>query len=253
MKKFLFLFLCLLLPISLCSCSKENTPLTANTLDHRCYEEITKIEGVENLSDESIKALSIIVRTNIQNQPQENLETNNNEILLDETQKTRIKSLINYTSNLTLKNINNANNFDLSENNNIFNINYYLETNPNNQWKKEIKKYEILSFLDKQGISLANLSSLSFSGDDDGRVTELYVGGKTFPFKMFANQFHLESDKITNIKTSVSSIIIEGIGKGFVDEINLLTIESLSQDSKDYIDILSKLFPETIIVFDSLN
>ncbi len=249
MKKLLILFLSVIMMFYISGCSNKSEQLTADNLNHVCFEEIQNIEEIENLNDETIKALSVIVRTNIKNGYKS--ENKTREVPLSEPQTKRIKGLINYTSNQVLADTNIADNFDNSNNSGIQSkITYFVCNNQNTLWSKEIKKHELLSFLNKQGISLASLSSLSFSSNDDGRVTELTIGGKVLPFSVFAEEFKLESDKITNVTSSLSSFVIEGIGKGFAKDINVCEIDNKNAELGSYFDLINKLFPKKTIILD---
>ena len=128
-----------LTPITVSSTKTNYT--SASTIDEAVCYDLQNTENIETYSDETKKALSVIYRTNhkIKNDYQNQKYTNLNQELLDITKS---------TSNETLS----------LKNNTLF------EINKNNYlWTKKIKKSQLLNFLYKNNISVANISKVSLS------------------------------------------------------------------------------------------
>lgn len=215
--------------ISLCACSKNEPTTRAENLNHRVCEELSNLDGVENLNDETVKLLSVIIRTNISNNFATPQSSTNSK--LSDAQKQKIESLVFYTSNLVLSN----------EGAEKQKIGYYFSENQNKPWKISIPKHKLLTFAAKHGISLANLSDISVLSDEDGRVTEIVLGGKTFDFETIKSEFNLPSDKITNISATKTAIEIEGCYCGFSNDLDINKIENLANQNKNFNEILNDI------------
>lgn len=231
MKKFLILIFCFFITTTLCSCSNSNNKQTTNAenLNYKVCAELSNIDGVENLNDETIKLLSIIIRTNISNNFESHESFSNSN--LSDKQKEKIESLVFYTSNLILSN-------DMTKKQKI---GYFLSENQNKSWKIQIPKHKILSFAAKHNISLANLSDINVLSDDEERVTEFIIGGKSFDFQTIKSEFSLPSDKITNISVSKTTIEIEGYFCGYSNDLDINKINQLANQNKNFSEILKEI------------
>lgn len=255
MKKFCVTLLIFCLIIPLCSCAKKNEIPTVNSLEYKTEEELEKIDNINNFSDETIKALSVIVRTNLSK------EIDNNEYIVSanasDSNSSRISKLVSETKGQVLNQKENSekslsenetteyddNMKDLSIDSSINlktnkKISLYENKGDNHTWSKEIKKSELLKFLKKNNISLSSLSGLSITSDENGNVSRLSVGGKTFNFSDLAEEFELESTKITNIYKTKSSIIIEGEGNKKSNSFDISLAEQEAKNGKIYSEIL---------------
>ena len=90
MKKFIILFVCFLSITSLISC--KTLEKKTYSIDELIAQEISSIENFENFSEETIKTLSIIYRTNLDGQDLKLSTIPNNDLL----------SIIKKTNMLTL-------------------------------------------------------------------------------------------------------------------------------------------------------
>ncbi len=248
MKKFLITIFCFVLFFPLIACSNQNTEIKsdAKTMEWRVSKEIEIIDGVENVSDEQIKALSVIIRTNLLNNPKEACEEEKTTNLSTE-EKERIENLVLYTKGQTLEDI-----IKTDEKNNEI-MTYYIKKDKTYKWKKEIKKYELLAFLDREGVSLANLSDVYAVTDEEGRVTEISIGGKNFSYQKLSKEFGLESDQITNLSSTLSSVIIEGVGNGTAGGFELNSSNSTENNNKNYLEILKEKYPNKQIVCKDIS
>ena len=247
MKKFISILLLLLFLFPLCSCSND-TENKASNMDHTITNEILEINNVNNLSDETIKALSVIIRTqknnntnntdnvdkNINNENNTNISFDkenpsiNNDTVNNEELKDKILNLVKQTNKETI----------LIDNNK--NINY-VDNLENYQWKKNIKKSDILNFLSKNNISLNNVSNFEPYFTDDNKLSHIKVGGKNISYDELKSNFNLNSSTITKIDNNFSSITI--YGNGFDDEIfDINNANNLSKNNYNYEQLLKHFF-----------
>ena len=116
----------------ICSCSNKEDNVSVETMEHSVAYELSKIDSDKSLDDETLKSLSIIIRTKFYN------ESNNN--------KTPYNDIDN-KKKFSTDYINNVNN---NTNNNNYNIdNKYLDI-VNSTKKQVIKKGEELADVDYQ-------------------------------------------------------------------------------------------------------
>ena len=223
MKKiFVLCFVCLGL-FFLCSCSfKPKSNTSGDTLETKVACCLEKIEGVENYDDEILKTLSVIIRTNIINGNEgEDSSAPSSQKFLDIASSTKGEVLT------------------LSKEQKI-NLCYVPE---DYTWKKEIKKSDLLSFLNKNNISLANIKNIEPVFDENKNFIELVVGGKHIGYEFLKKEFGLESSKITKIEKENNTIIIFGEGKD-LDKLSfdICKAESLASSGKTYRQLLKHFF-----------
>lgn len=240
MKKNLIFILCLFMFV-FAGCSKNNdTSFVADKISDQSQtenqttllvlNELEKIENINNLDDETIKALSVISRTNILN----NNATFDNDLIIEKSSyNERLINLINETEDEILSYENNDTKLD----------NILIETKTeNNIWKKEIKKGDILKYLKENNISLANISETEYEINDEGFVENLIIGGKNISLKTLSKEFGLPSTKIINVENNLSSIIVYGQGKGNELNFNIEESISLAKNGQNYKKILKNRY-----------
>ena len=152
--------------------NNEEIQTTAQTMEYAVAYELSNIEDVDSLDEETAKALSIVIRTRLINNPEEspqNIDKSN----IDE----KYLNIVNKTSNQIL-----------NYNNNIAEVSYaYTEEE---EWSSEIKKSEILSYMMKNKISLSNISDIEKLENDSGELEFLVIGGKSIPFSSNRHESH---------------------------------------------------------------
>lgn len=183
-----------------------------------------KLEKIDNnYSDETLKAISVIIRTNM---------IVDNETLNSKTKPSeKYKTLTKATSYKTLK----------DKNNNLIKTSF--ENSPDYTWQKNIKKSDILEFALKNNISLTNISNVEPVFEND-KIKALKIGNKTFDYSKLASQFGLESNNIEKITTNKTEIIVKGKNKGFVNSFDIKTSEQLSNNNHNYLEILNHFFDD---------
>ena len=200
-------------------CSNTTQKLTSKT-------DINKIVAVQlenidkNYSDETLKALSVILRTN---------QTINNSETTENTPSEKYLEIVNKTKNEVLK----------DKNNNLIEIS--LTDNTEYHWQKNIKKSKILEFALKNKINLTNISDIEPVFENE-KVKGINIGGKFFDYQMLITEFRLESNTIENIETTKSEVIIKGKNKGIFDNFDTCKSEQLSNNNHNYKDILKIFF-----------
>ena len=204
-----------------CSNSKDST---TNSLESRTMFELEQIENIDSLSDETIKALSVIIRTNLQNENEESYSY--------KPSSNKILNLTKSTDGMVLSSDKNT----LCEVSAITGISQPEEKTEyfsgNQTWEVEIKKSKILSFLKQNGIGLSNISSFEPIYDSSHLLTGIKLGGKTIPYETLKNEFGIKSNKITKIENSLTKIIIDGeyVGAFNIDEAEKLSAAGLKFD-----------------------
>ena len=179
--------------------------------------------NTQNLSDETIKALSVIVRTNLKNGYNFKSES------YSEPSERTIK-LAKLTDYEFLTDDTNQNQY----------ISFGQKNQKQTFWKKEIKKSDILKFLTSQKIGLASLSNIEPEINENGETESLVVGGKKIKFEILKNEFDLKSNKISNIETLSNSVIITGLMDCSEFDFNLLESENSSKKGDDYKNLIKK-------------
>ncbi len=223
MKKIFLLFFSIFI-LGFVACSKSQTRVVSSLdLNKMVACELEKID--KKYSDETLKALSVIIRTNI---------TINNKQYNGEP-KEKYLTLANETKNKVLKN----------NNNNLIEIN--LENNNEYTWQKNIKKSKLLEFALKNNINLSNISNIE-PVLDSKKVKGLNIGNKYFDYETLAKEFELESNEIEKIEENKKEIVIKGKNKGFYGHFDFEKSEQLSNDNYSFEKILKIFFNDLKII-----
>lgn len=218
MKKILLIILSILY-IGLIGCSEpaKKSPLKTD-IDKMVAIELENID--KNYSEETLKALSVILRTNQTINSKEIKDLKPSQKYLEIAQKTK-------------------NEFIMDKNNNLIEIS--LIDNDEYRWQKAIKKSKILEFALKHKINLTNISDIE-PFYENKKVKGLRIGGKLFDYQMLITEFGLESNNIEKIETTKTEVIIQGKNKGLFDNFSTHKSEQLSNDNYNYKDILKIFF-----------
>ena len=200
-----------------CTKQTQKTPLKSD-IDKLVAINLEKID--KNYSNETLKALSVILRTNltIKNEEITNLNPNN-----------KYLEIANSTKNEVLKN----------DKNNLIEIS--LIEKDEYRWQKNIKKSKILEFALKNKVSLSNISQIEPVFENE-KIKGINIGKKYFDYQLLINEFGLESNDIESIETNKTELIIKGKNKGYFDNFNIYKAEQLSNDNHNYKDILKMFF-----------
>ena len=199
----------------------NNNKSNIQNLENSVAAELQSID--EGYDDETLKALSVILRTNL------SLKKDNK--LYSKKINPKYTKIAKSTKNETLKN----------DNNEIVEIS--LENTDSYHWQKIINKSEILDYAYKNNISLTNISSFE-PVYENNKIKQINIAGKTFDYKTLAKEFNLESNEIENFEIKNSSVIITGKKQGFYDYFDFEKSKKLSKEGKNYQDILSENFSE---------
>lgn len=222
MKKIFLLFCCLTLTL-FASCKQIPKSNSYPNIESQVAAKLMELD--ENYSDETLEAMSVVLRTNlIVNHSNENLVCDNEKYL----------KIANETSNLVLKN-NNGSLVEIS----FENTDDYL-------WQKSIKKSELLDFAFKNNISLTNLSKINPVTKNE-KIIGLEIGNKYFDYNALAQEFGLESNTILKISQDKNSIIVSGKTKGFYGYFDTTKSEQLSNNNYFFKDILTDFFDNLTI------
>ena len=216
MKKiFSFLFLFFVL-FSFCACKNQ---AQANRPDesYAITSKICELENYQELSSETIKALSVIYRTNIKNGE----EYKFNSSLFDEN----IFNLVCETKNEVIEDIDAC---------------IYIDNNK--AWSKEISKSKILETLATEGENISSFENISLKKDENGRTTNLIISNKTLNVNNLKDNFLLPSNKISKIENTKNHIIFYGEGDGFGEKFDILRSEELSKNNNGYEAIIKYFF-----------
>lgn len=201
------------------ACSKQ-TVKNDNNININEIVAIKLEEMDKGYSDETLKALSVILRTNL---------TINNSNTSNATPKEKYLNISKTTRNQVLKN----------QNNNLIEIS--LSDNNEYSWQKTIKKSKLLEFAFKNKINLTSISEVE-PIIDNGKVVGLNIGKKYFEYETLSKEFGLESNTIENIESNKKEIIIKGKNKGFYNNFDINKSEQLSNDNYNYEQILKTFF-----------
>ena len=218
MKKLIILLSCLFV-FNFISCSND---LSKNSLNKNINNTIAvQLENLDkNYSIETLKALSIILRTN---------NIINNTDIKNKRASDKYLSIAKQTQNKVIK----------DSDNNLIEIS--LDNSEEYHWQKTIKKSLILEFALKNNINLSNISKIDPILDND-KVVGINIGNKYFDYNSLSKEFGLESNVIENIETTKKDIIIKGKNKGFYGNFSIEESEQLSNDNYNYKDILKTFF-----------
>ncbi|MBQ4541770.1 MAG: hypothetical protein IJA23_02840 [Clostridia bacterium] len=231
MKKiFIFIFCLSLFFLSGCSKKETNNQEAQNqaylsSVDKIISNEISSFDNSESFDEETIKTLSVILRTNFENNlsNKKELTKNNNDILNND-----IYNIVRETSGEVLEDEEEP----LTE--------LYIEDDKtkNQEWCVLVKKSKILEMLKKNNISLSNLSNFEVVTNEEGYTEKIIIAGKEFDFYYLMKAFNLPSNKNISIVNNLTSIKITGIGIGKNENFNLETIKTLSNQGYDYKSII---------------
>ena len=219
MKK-IFSIIVVLLIFLTSGCSKTTNVSNATNLEDVVAYELEQIDNTQNFDDETLKSLSVIIRTNT--------ILNNDFQDKNYTPSQRYKDIVNETKNQTLKINGNAEFIDIST--------------QDYEWKKSIKKDKLLEFAYLNNISLSNLSNIEPIYKED-KIEKINIAGNSFDYKNLAENFDLESNDITNIETTNKEVVIYGKNKGFYNKFDYNESKNLSKQGKNYKEILNNLYP----------
>ena len=191
-------------------------------MSEKIASEISSIENVNSLDDETIKALSLVIKSqasSVETYPTKEFDSPDPRILklVKQVESESIPKRQKLTYEKTIE----------------------------KSWSKSIKKHEILKFLALQGISLSSISSAKPIYDESGNLSSIEIGGKKINYSDIKEYFKLPSNKITNIENKLSEIIITGEGYISEDVFNISHADSLAKKGMNYREILS----ETIGIF----
>lgn len=219
MKK-IFSIIVVLLIFLTSGCSKTTNVSNATNLEDVVAYELQQIDNTQSFDDETLKSLSVIIRTNT--------ILNNDFQDKNYTPSQRYKDIVNETKNQTLKINGNAEFIDIST--------------QDYEWKKSIKKDKLLEFAYLNNISLSNLSNIEPIYKED-KIEKINIAGNSFDYKNLAENFDLESNDITNIETTNKEVVIYGKNKGFYNKFDYNESKNLSKQGKNYKEILNNLYP----------
>lgn len=222
MKKYFVIFLSLMLFVFV-GCTKTSAPPKFD-IDNAVALELEKMDN--GLSDETLKAMSVVLRTNFKI----------DQIKPDENQKPTEKylSIAKQTKNKVLRN----------KNNSLIKISF--EKPEEYTWQKTIKKSQILEFALKNNINLTNLSTIEPIKENE-KVIGLKIGNKYFEYEDLANHFGLESNLIENITENKKEIVIKGKNNTLKNYFDIKKSEQLSNDNHNYYDILTIFFDDLFL------
>ena len=240
MKRLGLILICICLCFC-CSCSKKesNTQVAskqahASELDKQVAFEIENYKNIDSLEDETIKALSVVIRTNILNGEIEKKSTEEYSV-----KNEHILKLTTETSGEILSKENNSND----------SVTIYIEDESEpEEWTKEIKKVEILKYLKKKDISLSSISNIKNKTNDNGRTQKIIVGGKEINYNEIMKEFDIPSNNLKSITNNISSITIIGIGKGTENNFNIFEAENDAKNGQNYKKILKNRYNDFNII-----
>ena len=211
--------LCLFL-FGFVACSNTHTkPISINELNKQIAIELENLDN--NYSDETLKALSVVLRTNLTINKKQSSKTPTEKYL----------KIAESTNKKVLKN----------KNDNLVEIS--LENNNKYSWQKTIKKSKLLEFAFNNKINLTNLSKIEPILENE-KVIGLNIGNKYFEYNLLAKEFGLESNIIENIEDNKKEIIISGKNKGFYSHFDIIKSEQLSNNNYNYEQILNLIFSD---------
>ena len=219
MKNLFLMVLCLFL-FGFVACSNTHTkPVSINELNKQIAIELENLDN--NYSEETLKALSVVLRNNLTITKNYSTENPTDKYL----------KIAESTNKKVLKN----------KNNNLVEIS--LENNNEYSWQKTIKKSKLLEFAFNNKINLTNLSNIEPIIENE-KVTGINIGNKYFDYELLAKEFGLESNIIENIEDNKKEIIIKGKNKGFCSHFDINKSEQLSNNNHNYEQILNLIFSD---------
>lgn len=217
MKK-IILTLLIVLTFSFVACGKLEKTKQPENLD---YSIASKLESMDNnYSDETLKAMAVILRNNLKVKQDYTFTNNPSEKYLKIVKTTNNKVLRDSNKDLIEISFDNTNEYE---------------------WQKVIKKSEILDFALRNNLKLTNLSDIEPVLEDE-KVIGLNIANKYFDYYTLAKQFNLSSNNIINIYSNKSDIIINGKGYVFFNHFDIIKSEELSNNNYNYRQILEYFF-----------
>ena len=189
MKKVICLFCIMLSLFMFAGCKQITRDTSAETLEHHVAHNLENINDIQNVSEETTKALSVIERTNLLNSGAKFADSSSVSYSEDHE---KIYNISNQTAGEILINPGYSNNIEINE-----------TFSP--EWETEIKKSTLLSFLNKNNISLSNISNIEPTLDDNGKLLYLSVGGKNIEYKQ--NNKHKKLSFFYNYSWRNSTVI----------------------------------------------
>lgn len=217
MKKIFVSIFCLLL-LFFVSCQKIPIQEDISDLESSVAYELMQLD--EDFSDETLKAMSVVIRTN--------LCIDNSKISSHDASEKYV-NITKVTSGEVLKNTKG----------NLVEISF--NSSDNYRWQKVIKKSELLEFALKNNVSLSNLKKIKPDIKNE-KILGLEIAEKYFDYSDLAEEFGLESDCIENISQTKNEIIISGKNKGFYGFFDTKKAEQLSNNNYFYANILKDFF-----------
>lgn len=222
MKRIIVCFFSFIIFCFCAGCSNNSKTASASNLDIAVTEELENIENIESFDDETIKALSVIIRTKKKNKFSTSEYSPKNE---------HIYNIVKSTTGEVLENTSHNVNFSYKE---------------NDVWLVEIKKFEVLKYLSKRNISLSNISSLEPVFGENNNLLGLNIGSKFISYEELDKEFNLPSNKITNIENKTSSIVLTGIYDEYV--FNIKKSLELSKNGNNYKAIINHFYGDFLSI-----
>ena len=112
----------------------------------------------------------------------------------------------------------------------------------NYSWRYEFSKSEVLTALDKLGISLSNISSASLGEkSENGFYKNVVIGGKTInaiKLRTALGTTKMRSIKLTKFTISGDNLVVEGLGYGHGVGVSQWGAKILADQGKTYKEIL---------------
>lgn len=223
MKKHFWFSLFILFCFIFCGCSQSNPTASADDLDMYIASEIENNYNTPALDDETIKALSVIIRTKVK---KENIELKKEYNISDE----HILNIVKQTNGKVLKN-----NGELA----------YVDQPTSEDWIVYIKKYDLLKYLSEKNISVSSISSIEPLFSDDETLVGVVIGGKTISFEALSKRFNIPSNKIKDISNSLTDIKIKGTSQK--NKFNVEESVRLSKNGMDFQGIINHFYGDFII------
>ena len=217
MKKLFCFYLLFLFCFIFCACSTNKQSASADNLDKYVASEIEKNYDVSSLDNETLKALSVIVRTKAKD---ENVNTKKEYNISNK----HILDIVTQTSGIVLKNYKEP---ELTENQDSKN------------WCVSIKKYDLLKYLSENNISVSSISSIEPVFSDDKVLKGFVVGGKNISFEELSNKFNIPSNNIKEISNNLTEIKIFGTTPN--QSFDIEKASHLSKNGMDFKGIINNL------------
>jgi len=210
------------------ACKNNETSNAASVDKQVCYE-LQQIENIDTFSEETIKAMSVVIRTNLENE--KNTKNVNFENFNDKLYK-----IVKSTSNKKLK--------QKSTNKKLI-----LKNNSDKTWQRKINKTDILSYMLSKGINLANISSIETKYNNQNKLESITVAEKEILYSELKEIFNLPTDIVTDVKIEQSYIII--LGEYNEEDLNIFNLEKAEELSKKGLNY-EKIIKKTINNYEKI-